>query len=168
LWVQVQQFLGQKLMNAFANNGDFFINAVDNLAGSSDLISVRGRATSQRPFTTVDEMKRAAEIKFHDTEKELQQQLNETERRLTELQSGKSKGTEMILSPEQQAELTSFTQKKVQIRNQLRQVRHSLDERIESLGTRLKVVNIVLMPLLITLAALAFVFVKRRKRAIGR
>jgi len=164
LWVQVQPFFGQKMMNAFANNGDFFINAVDNLTGSSDLISVRGRATSQRPFTTVEEMKRVAEDNFRDKERELQQQLNETERKLTELQSGKSKGSEMILSPEQQAELTSFMQKKVEIRKQLRQVRHSLDERIDSLGARLKFVDIGLMPLLITLAALGFVLAKRRRK----
>src|SRR6185312_1168642 len=165
MWVQVQQFLGQKLMNAFANNGDFFVNAVDNLTGSSDLISIRGRATSQRPFTTVEDMKRAAEDSFRDKEHELQQQLNDTERKLTELQSGKSKGNEMILSPEQQAELTSFQQKKVEIRKQLRQVRHSLDERIESLGARLKFVDIGLMPILITIAALAFALFKRRRRA---
>jgi len=164
LWVQIQPFFGQKIMNAFANNGDFFVNAVDNLTGSSDLISIRGRATSQRPFTTVEDMKRAAEENFRGKEQELQQQLNDTERKLTELQSGKSKGNEMILSPEQQAELQSFQQKKVDIRKQLRQVRRSLDERIESLGTRLKLVDIGLMPLLITLAALAFAIWKRRRR----
>jgi ABC-type uncharacterized transport system involved in gliding motility auxiliary subunit len=165
LWVQIQPFFGQKIMNAFANNGDFFVNAVDNLTGSSDLISIRGRATSQRPFTTVEDMKRAAEESFRDKEQELQRQLSDTERKLTELQSGKSKGSEMILSPEQQAELTSFQQKKVDIRKELRQVRRGLDERIESLGARLKFANIGLMPLLITLAALAFAVWKRRRRA---
>jgi ABC-type uncharacterized transport system involved in gliding motility auxiliary subunit len=165
LWVQIQPFFGQKIMNAFANNGDFFVNAVDNLTGSSDLISIRGRATSQRPFTTVEDMKRAAEESFRDKEQELQKQLSDTERKLTELQSGKSKGSEMILSPEQQAELTSFQQTKVDIRKQLRQVRRGLDERIESLGGRLKFANIGLMPLLITLAALAFAAWKRRRRA---
>ncbi len=164
LWVQIQPFFGQKLMNAFANNGDFFINAVDNLAGSSDLISIRGRATSQRPFTRVEDMKRAAEENFRGKEQELQQQLNDTERKLTELQSGKSKGSELILSPEQQSELQGFMQKKVEIRKQLRQVRLSLDERIDALGARLKLINIGLMPLLITLAALAFAFLKRRRR----
>ncbi len=164
LWVQIQPFFGQKLMNAFANNGDFFVNAVDNLAGSSDLISIRGRATSQRPFTRVEDMKRVAEENFRGKEQELQQQLNDTERKLTELQSGKSKGNEMILSPEQQAELQSFQQKKLDIRKQLRQVRLGLDERIDALGTRLKLINIGLMPLLITLAALAFAVWKRRRR----
>jgi ABC-type uncharacterized transport system involved in gliding motility auxiliary subunit len=163
LWVNVQPFFGQKLMNAFANNGDFFINAVDNLTGSSDLISIRGRAISQRPFTRVDDMKRAAEEKFRGAEQELQKQLSDTERKLSELQNGKSKGNEMIMSPEQQAELQSFTQKKVEIRKQLRQVQLGLDENIDALGARLKLINIVLMPLLITIAALGFAFWKRRR-----
>ncbi len=164
LWVNVQPFFGQKLMNAFANNGDFFINAVDNLTGSSDLISIRGRAISQRPFTRVDDMKRAAEENFRSKEQDLQRQLNDTERKLTELQSGKTKGNEMIMSPEQQAELQSFMEKKVEIRKQLRKVQLSLDENIDALGARLKLINIGLMPLLITIAALAFAFWKRRRR----
>jgi len=165
LWVQIQPFFGQKLMNAFANNGDFFVNAVDNLTGSSDLISIRGRAVSQRPFTVVEDMKRAAEESFRGKQQELQQELNDTERKLTELQSGKSKGSEMILSPEQQAELQSFQQKKLEIRKELRAVQRSLDANIDALGTRLKLVNIGLMPLLITLGALGFVWFKHRRRS---
>jgi ABC-type uncharacterized transport system involved in gliding motility auxiliary subunit len=165
MWVQVQPFFGQKIMNAFANNGDFFINAVDNLTGSSDLISIRGRATSQRPFTMVEDMKRAAEQNSRGKEQELQQQLSDTERKLTELQSGKAKGSEMILSPAQQNELQSFLQKKVEIRKQLRQVRRDLDKDIDALGARLKFLNIALMPILITIAALFFAAWKRRRRS---
>ncbi len=164
MWVQVQPFFGQKIMNAFANNGDFFINAVDNLTGSSDLISIRGRATSQRPFSVVEDMKRAAEQNSRGKEQELQQQLSDTERKLTELQSGKAKGSEMILSPAQQNELQSFLQKKVEIRKQLRQVRRDLDKDIDALGARLKFLNIALMPILITIAALLFAAWKRRRR----
>jgi ABC-type uncharacterized transport system involved in gliding motility auxiliary subunit len=164
MWVQVQPFFDQKIMNAFANNGDFFINAVDNLTGSSDLISIRGRATSQRPFTVVEDMKRAAEQNSRGKEQQLQQQLSDTERKLTELQSGKAKGSEMILSPAQQSELQSFMQKKVEIRKQLRQVRRDLDKDIDALGSRLKFIDIALMPILITIAALLFAVWKRRRR----
>ncbi|HEY8011888.1 MAG TPA: Gldg family protein [Rudaea sp.] len=166
LWVQVQPFFGQQVMNAFANNGDFIVNAVDNLGGSSDLISIRGRATSQRPFTTVEDMRRAAEESFHDKERDLQTKLADTERRLTELQSGKAKENEMILSPEQKAELQKFQDQKVSIRKELRQVRRGLDDRIDALGTRLKLINIGLMPLLITLLALGFAWWKRQRRAV--
>jgi ABC-type uncharacterized transport system involved in gliding motility auxiliary subunit len=69
----------------------------------------------------------------------------------------------MIMSPEQQAEQQSFMEKKVEIRKQLRKVQLSLDENIDALGARLKLINIGLMPLLITIAALAFALSKRRR-----
>lgn len=169
LWVQIRPFFGQQIMNAFANNGDFAVNALDTLAGSSDLISIRGRATSQRPFGTVDALKRNADERFRAKEQELQKELSDTERKLTELQSAKSQDQAQILSPEQKAELDKFLKRKLEIRKELRQVRRQLDAEIESLGTRLKIVNIVLIPLLLTFAALAFAWwrAQRRRQAQG-
>jgi ABC-type uncharacterized transport system involved in gliding motility auxiliary subunit len=167
LWVQVQNFLGQKLMNAFANNGDLVLNTVDNLTGSSALISIRGRATSQRPFTTVEALKRTADDRFRAKEQELQSELQDTERKLAALQSSKSQEQAMILSPEQKSELDNFIKRKADIRKELRDVRRSLDADIETLGTRLKFLNIVLVPLLVTLVAVGFAVwqVRRRKAA---
>ncbi|HET6546542.1 MAG TPA: Gldg family protein [Rhodanobacteraceae bacterium] len=167
LWVQIQNFFGKKIMNAFADNGDFAVNAVDNLTGSSDLISIRGRATSQRPFTTVESLQRDAEERFRSKEQELQHELSETERKLTELQSAKSADQAPILSPEQKSELENFLKRKLEIRKELRQVRAQLDAEIESLGARLKFMNIVLMPLIVTLFALAFWWWRDRRRRIG-
>jgi len=169
MWVQVRSFLGQSIMNAFANNGDFAVNALDNLAGSSDLIAIRGRATSQRPFTTVEAIKRSADERFRAKEQDLQRELSDTERKLTELQSAKSQDQAQILSPEQKTELDNFLKRKVEIRKELRAVRRQLDAEIESLGTRLKIINILLMPLLVTLGALAFAWwrAQRRRTAQG-
>ena len=165
LWVQVSNFFGQKVMNAFANNGDFAINAVDNLSGSSALIGIRGRASSARPFTTVEALKRQADQRFRAKEEELQRELSDTESRLTQLQSGKSSESMMIMSPEQQAEVEQFQQQKVRIRKDLRQVRRQLDADIEALGGKLKFINIVLVPLLLTLIVLAFVGWQKRRPA---
>lgn len=169
MWVQVRSFLGQSIMNAFANNGDFAVNALDNLAGSSDLIAIRGRATSQRPFTTVEAIKRSADERFRAKEQDLQRELSDTERKLTELQSAKTQDQAMILSPEQKGELDNFLKRKVEIRKELRAVRRQLDAEIESLGTRLKIINILLMPLLVTLGALAYAWwrAQRRRAAQG-
>jgi ABC-type uncharacterized transport system involved in gliding motility auxiliary subunit len=164
MWVQMRAFLGQQIMNPFANNGDFAVNALDNMAGSSDLISIRGRATSQRPFTTVEAIKRNADERFRAKEQDLQRELSDTERKLTELQSAKSQEQAQILSTEQKAELDKFMARKLEIRKELRQVRRQLDAEIESLGTRLKVINIVLVPLLVTLAALGFAGWRRQRR----
>lgn len=164
LWVQIRPFFGQKVMNAFANNGDFAVNTLDNMAGSGDLISIRGRATSQRPFTTVDALKRNADERGRAKEQELQQELSDAERKLTELQGAKGQDQAQILSPEQKAELDKFVKRKLEIRKELRQVRRQLDAEIETLGTKLKLINIVLIPLLLTFAALAFAWWRGQRR----
>jgi ABC-type uncharacterized transport system involved in gliding motility auxiliary subunit len=164
LWVQVSQFFGQRVMNAFANNGDFVINAVDNLVGSSDLIAVRTRPGSTRPFETVEELKRAADDRFRATEQQLQTQLSETEKKLGELQAAKGEKNALILSPEQQTELLKFQEEKLRIRKELRRVRRELDADIEQLGAKLKFLNIAGVPLLLTLGALLWVFLRARAR----
>lgn len=165
MWVQVQPFLGQRLLNAFANNGDFVVNTVDNLVGSAELISVRARSSSRRPFDTVEALKRQADDRFRQKEQELQAQLADTERKLADLQSARSDRQSLMLTPEQQAELERFRDEKLRIRKELRQVRRQLDADIQSLGSTLKFVNIAAMPILVTLLALGLLAWRSRRRA---
>ena len=164
LWVQRQSFLGQQLLSAFSNNGDFVVNALDNLSGSAALVGLRSRATYTRPFTRVEELRRRADLAFRATEDRLEAELTQTEQRLGELQAARSDGgSSLIMSPEQQAEIQRFVDEQARIRRELRAVRRNLDADIEQLGTVLKIVNIALVPLLLTIAALAVVVVRRRK-----
>jgi len=169
MWVQVQEFFGEQVFNAWANNGDLIINAVDNLTGSSDLISIRGRETSTRPFERVNDLRLAADQKFRSTEEKLQAQLAETEAKLVELQKVRDDSDELMLSPEQEAEIEKFQQDKFKVRKELRQVRHNLDLDIEKLGSKLKFMNIGLVPIIISILALFISFVRsrKRKRALG-
>jgi ABC-type uncharacterized transport system involved in gliding motility auxiliary subunit len=162
LWVQTQNFFGQRVANAFANNGDFVVNTLDNLLGSGDLIGIRGRASFSRPFTRVEELRRAADERFRLTEERLKQELRETEQKLTELQARREDREALILSPEQELELERFRQQRVNIRRELRQVQRNLDQDIERLGDVLKAVNIGLVPLLISVASLAALLLRRR------
>src|SRR5581483_6039358 len=93
LWVQLTTSSGQPVANAFANNGDFCLNAVDALAGAPDLISIRGRAVAERPFTTVENLRRAADEKFKANQTELLVVLADTEARLTPLQAQGGNGS---------------------------------------------------------------------------
>ncbi|PIQ37813.1 MAG: hypothetical protein COW59_05200 [Lysobacterales bacterium CG17_big_fil_post_rev_8_21_14_2_50_64_11] len=167
MWVSVQSVLGQRALNPFAGNGDFVINAVDNLVGSSDLIAVRTRAGSSRPFARVEALKRRAEERFRVKESELQAQLIETERRLSALQGQHSEGGSALLSAEQQAELERFQQQKLRIRKELRDVQLGLNRDIEALGMHLKLINILGMPLLVSLFALGFAGLRARRRRAG-
>jgi ABC-type uncharacterized transport system involved in gliding motility auxiliary subunit len=166
LWVQAQNFLGQRLLTAFANNGDFVTNALDNLSGSAALIGLRSRATYTRPFTTVEELRRRADLEFRATEQRLEAELTQTEQRLSELQAARSDaGNSLLMTPEQQAEIQRFLDEQVRIRQELRAVRRNLDADIDRLGTWLKAINIALVPVLLTIFALGVVVVRRRRKA---
>lgn len=167
-WVQRQRLFGTTLLDPFAGNGDFVINAIDNLLGNQDLISVRSRATSTRPFTLVDSLRREAEQSLRATEQQLEAELAETEQRLTELQQARGDSDLSVLSPEQEAELDRFMDQRLEIRRQLRQVRRDLDRDIEALGTRVKAVNLTLMPALVTLFALVLAMNRRRRATLNR
>jgi ABC-type uncharacterized transport system involved in gliding motility auxiliary subunit len=164
LWVQKQNFLGRTVANSFADNGTLVVNFADQLLGSSDLIGIRTRASTTRPFGRVEALQLAAEARFRDTEERLQAELEETERTLTEMQSLRQDGELTVLTPEQEDEVQRFVDRKLQIRSELRQVQHDLSREIEALGMRLKFINIILVPILIVIFALVFRQVRRRRR----
>ena len=168
LWAQVQNFFGQRISTAFAGNGDFIVNSLDNLTGSGDLISVRAQATFTRPFSRVQELRLDAENRFRETEERLQQELRDTEARLGELQASREDASTMILSPEQETEVQRFRDQRLRIRKELRQVQRNLDQQIEDLGTRLKIINIGLMPVAITALSIALLLIHRRRRNASR
>jgi ABC-type uncharacterized transport system involved in gliding motility auxiliary subunit len=161
-WVQTQSFFGQQIANAFASNGAFVINALENLSGSTDLIGVRSRASVTRPFTRVLQLQGEAEARFRETEQRLQNQLAETERRLGELQTSREDTGTVLLTEEQRAEIDRFINLRTEIRRDLRAVQRGLDQDIERLGTALKVINIGLVPLLLTVFVLFAVWRGKR------
>lgn len=167
LWVHEQQLFGQTVAQAWASNGDLVLNALDNLAGSSDLISVRGRAGFTRPFLRVQALQSQANARFHAQEQQLQQELQQTEQQLTLLQSKRNDKSALILSPAQQQQLTRFEAEKLRIRKRLRAVQAGLVSDIDRLGTELKVINIIVMPGLFALAALLIAALRRRRPAAG-
>jgi ABC-type uncharacterized transport system involved in gliding motility auxiliary subunit len=150
LWVQVQSFFGQSIASAWADNGSFVTNLVDNLSGSSDLINVRSRGQFSRPFIVVQDLRREAEASYLQSAEDLQVRLTETEGKLTELESSRATDGLLTLTPEQEAAIIEFQNEKLKIRKELREVRHQLDKDIEQLGSFLKLLNVLLLPLLLT------------------
>lgn len=166
-WVQTQQFLGQRIAIPLSANNSFVTNALDNLTGSHDLISVRNRGSSSRPFTLVRAIQQEAEQRFRQKEQALQQRLKDTERKIQELQNKKEDQTTVILSAEQQAALDGFRQELVATRKELRSVQHELQKNIESLEGIVKFLNVGFMPLVVVVGGLLISAynVRRRQRA---
>lgn len=168
MWVQVAQFLGQRIPQPFANNGDLVINALDNLSGGADLVSIRSRGRYSRPFTRVIDLQREADDRLRIEESELLDRMAETEAKLAELNQGEDGQLIGQVTPEIQAEIDQFNAELVDTRRRLRDVRFQLTEDIEQLGSRLKAINTALVPILLTLLLLVVSYLRsqRRKRAM--
>jgi len=162
-WVRYENFLGMQMPQAFANNADFLINAIDNLGGNDDLIGLRSRGEYARPFLVVQDIRREAEAQFRDRERALQAKLQETEQKMQELQQQRDESGEYLLSPEQKKEIELFQKEQLKTRKELRSVQHELQRNIETLGTKLKLINIGLIPLLILIFAIGFSIVRVRR-----
>ncbi len=167
LWVREQSLFGQRVVTPWASNGDFVSNALDNLSGSDDLISVRGRAAFTRPFTRVEALRAQADTRFRAKEQQLETELHQAEDKLTALQSQRNDKSALILTPEQEQELDHFQQQRQQIRKELRAVRLSLDQDIDRLGNELKIINILVVPAAFAAIALLIGW-RRRRRASAR
>jgi ABC-type uncharacterized transport system involved in gliding motility auxiliary subunit len=165
-WVSMQDLLGQQIAVPIANNGDFAINALDNLAGTEGLISLRGRGLVDRPFEVVRAMEREAEQQFRAKEQELLAKIEETQGKIRQLQEEEQQSG-VILTAAQQEEIESFRGEMITLRQELRAVQRSLREDVESLSTWIKVVNIWAVPILVALVAIGVALWRHARTARG-
>jgi ABC-type uncharacterized transport system involved in gliding motility auxiliary subunit len=166
-WVQDQDYFGQAAQTPIADNGAFVLDAADNLSGSGNLISLRSRGVSNRPFTVVDNIRKRAESNFLIEEKRLEEKLEGTEKQMKALEAASSGPQAGKLNAAQSQALESFRQDIIKTRQEIRDVQHRMRRDIETLGRWLKFINIGLIPLLIIVTALGLAYLRHRRRSRG-
>ena len=147
--VRTMQFFNQTIAEPLNDNINLLLNFAEQLAGSDALIGLRSRGTYERPFDKVIELQENAQKKWQLEEQQLQAKVQETQSRLSSLQSGKQQDQKMIISPEQRAEIDKLNDEIFKTRQELKDVRKNLRRDIEQLGLTLKVVNIAAVPLVV-------------------
>lgn len=152
---QIPQLLNENLT--------LFSNVMEQFAGREELIGVRSRGASDRPFTVVNELEAEAMRKYQRKQADFEAELQMTQQRLQALQSQKEAKDRFVLSPEQQAEIKRLKKAQADTRKQLKNVRKELSSGIDSLGTTLKTINIGLVPLLVVLFGLLRGYLRKRK-----
>ena len=81
--------------------------------------------------------------------------------KLNELQSQKSSGTELLLSPEQEAEIRKLREQQVTYSRQIREEQKELKRRKTALASWVTFLNVGAMPLAVIIAGLAVWFSRR-------
>ena len=145
-------------------NLSFAQNAIEQMSGDSNLIAVRSRATLSRPFTRIQEMETKANEKFQSEIKRLEESAGEAQRKINELQQAKKdKDQRFILSKEQSEELAKLRKDEAETRKHLKQVQKDLRKEVVSMQTQVKWLNVLAVPLAVTVSGILIAVVKRRK-----
>jgi ABC-type uncharacterized transport system involved in gliding motility auxiliary subunit len=159
--VQKFDFMGQAAAKPFNDNLAFAANSLDFLSGSRDLISIRGKGNSVRPFTVVKKMEADAAEKYKEKLTALEARINEVQGKLAELQGKTAEGGKLLASPEATRTIEDFQKQAAAMRAERRGIRLALREGIDSLENRLLVINLLATPLLVV--AFGFWFYSRRR-----
>jgi len=165
MWMQELGRIGQTvLVRPISENVDLLKNSVESVSGGQELMGIRMRGKTSRPFERVQEIQRDADQRFLARQQELERKLQDAERRLNELQKAKADGSEELVTAEQRKEEAKVREEFVQTRRDLRDVKHQLGKDIDGLGTSLKWLNIALMPALVCAAAVALGAMRSQQR----
>jgi ABC-type uncharacterized transport system involved in gliding motility auxiliary subunit len=154
-WIQTHSLFGQQVAQAFANNGDFVINAIEQMSGGAALSDLRGRGVSWRPFELIQRMEAEADSRFRAKEQELTTQLKDTEQKLSQLPKA-AEGSNDVLTPEQAKTIEGFRMQLLAIRSQLRDVQFALRRDVDNLKNLVTALNVGVVPVTVGFIALAF------------
>jgi ABC-type uncharacterized transport system involved in gliding motility auxiliary subunit len=164
-WLQKQEFFGQRVLAPTADNGDFVANAIEVLAGGDDLVGLRSRGTSARPFEVVERIQTEAQARYSAEEHALQAKLKDTQAKLASLTGKDQANAPANLSAEQTKAIEEFRADMVQTRRQLRDVQAALRSDIGRLKTGLEFFDIALIPIIVAAAAIVLGALRLRRRS---
>ncbi|MFM2211298.1 MAG: hypothetical protein RL639_492 [Verrucomicrobiota bacterium] len=163
--VRQRQVGGQSAVEPINDNFGFVISALETLAGSDELVTLRSKGTSIRPFKRVQDLERAAQVHYQAKLDEIERRLEEANAKIAELsrQGGGVTAKGVMITPEMQREIEKFQVEADKLSEERRVIRRGLSEDVNSLGRRLQVLNLVAGPALALLFGLAYALLRRRR-----
>jgi len=156
-------FFGTKTL--VGDNATLMLNSIDDLTGSSDLISIRSRGNFTRPFIVVDQIEEEADVETAVEVAKINSAIEGFQKELQEIISSATKDQEGMLGSSIINKRRELELKIHQQQRSLREVKMGRREKIESLGNKLRVFNMLLAPAVILIIAIVLsIFRTARKR----
>jgi ABC-type uncharacterized transport system involved in gliding motility auxiliary subunit len=169
-WGQEVQIGRSKSFIPAASNGLFFVGGMENLAGSSDLLSIRPRASAARPFDRVEKIKAQAAKEVATAQRAAQDKVREFEAKLNEeirKRQPKADGT-FDAPPDLEDRIKKLQADLYQANRENRQVLRDQNKGIEEMGRNLRIINIALVPAAVALLAVGLGMYRASRRSVVR
>ena len=163
----VQNYNGMQMATPTNGNSVLLFNIMDQAVGSKYLIGSRSRAATRRPFTVIQEMETKFNTHVGSKIEEFQAKQQQAQNKLQELQAQKTKGSELYLSPEQEAEIETLRKQQVEYSRLIREQEKDLRRQKDKLAGNVTLLNVAAMPLLIIAFGLSL-YIRRRSSTSAR
>jgi ABC-2 type transport system permease protein len=136
------------------DNSALLLNAVEELGGSGDLISIRSRGNFKRPFVVVDKIEQQAEKETADEIALVNAQIEGFNSELqTLVSSAKEKDQQDVLGGTIVQKKRELELKIHEAQRQLREIKAKQREQIDQIGHTLEIVNMAAVPSVVMLVA---------------
>lgn len=155
-WSSGRTILENNYFIPLYDNANFILNSLDYLAGDGALVDLRGRTQKLRRFEGVENMRKTNMRNFRLKENDIFQQIDQTKRALEEVFGKREFEERDNFTSDELAAIAGTRQKLDKLRSELAEIRMDIHQNIKTLGLKIKILNIYLVPLLILLV-LAFV-----------
>ena len=136
------------------DNSALMLNTIDDLRGSSDLVSIRSRGNFRRPFTRVDEIERRAEAETAAEESKINAEIAGFENELNSILASAKEGEQEVIGGSIVQKKKELELKIHQARRRLRKVKLNQHQDIERLGRRVQRANTLIAPAVILIVAI--------------
>jgi ABC-type uncharacterized transport system involved in gliding motility auxiliary subunit len=146
------------------SNGNLplLLGAIELYSGGGDLIAVRNRASTTRPFTTMEKKKSQVEDQFRPQMSKLTGELESATRELSSLRGKFDKKTQrVIIDPSSQAKIDDWQGKQVEIQKEIGNIKKQQRKAIDWEEMKIKLFNIFLMPLVVVAIGLILAMNRR-------
>jgi ABC-type uncharacterized transport system involved in gliding motility auxiliary subunit len=139
---------------AIGDNATLMLNTIDELRGSSDLISIRSRGNFRRPFVVVDNIEKQAERATVAEEARINAEIAGFKNELNNIIASAKEGEEDIIGSSIIRKKKDLELKLHEAQRKLRNVKMKKREQIESLGKMLQNFNMLMTPTVILIIAI--------------
>jgi ABC-type uncharacterized transport system involved in gliding motility auxiliary subunit len=146
---------------AVDGNLPMFLNTVEILSGGGDLLQVRSRASTRRPFAKMDELRENVEKKFRPS---LTQKQAEMDKIAADMGPLRVKNGQLV-DPAQIKKLQELMDKQTQIKREIREIKKDQNKDIDFTQNIITLLNVFGVPLLVVAVGLTLAIRRRAATA---
>jgi ABC-type uncharacterized transport system involved in gliding motility auxiliary subunit len=143
---------------AVDGNLPMFLNTVEILSGGGDLLKVRSRASTRRPFTKMDELRENVEKQFRPSLTQKQAEMDKIAQDMGPLQV---KNGQIVIDPAQAKKLDEMRLKQTQIKKEIREIKKDQNKDVDFTQNMITLLNVFGVPLLVVVIGLTLAMRRR-------